>query len=673
MDDVETPRGGSPILNRIMLEYNEGQDTLRTKKLNWVQNLVLFNNLQRDDQTIASTLLFSYFNRVLSNLYSDVLQATFVPSEDSDYKKTEACNKLYQNDYQEMEMGKLNYDWIWDACFFGEGYMETLVFNKKKKIMEPHVLNPLYVGHDPFFEEPKQWRYWNAWMTFSRNDLEKLKLKKVLSQDIDLNRISPGLETELWDYKNRRDSARLGTNVTASSSSSNDVYQILKHYTFVMEQDGPIYTSDLKLVKPGERVIVWTDKNFSQQLRLERLSKYVPDDEPWPVVRKQIFKEPHSSMSISVPDIVQDKHRAQSVLLNLMYISAKDEANPIYLYDPDHVQDVTAFLSRQISQHIPVDDMQKSVQPMNTKSAVNPSVSAFMQMLAGMSSEAIGTAIVQPSVQKGKKSATESAMSQQVADLASSLQAKIIAQGEQEFVSHWYARLANNMKQGDEKIITLTSVTGVTFENIKADDFKTKFPPKIMVRSKKEAEYKELVLRRDLMQNYPILVKSMDPRALNNFNKYVYFPKFIDDSATIDRIVPSTIDQIKQRQENEMLDQGIFVPVDPLDNDEEHLYECMMAKHTPAMWAHYFIHEKHAAIKKKQAEDKAAQDEQGKGGGDTSPIAGGQGGMGKNLQKNAPNQNKIPQQVDKQNPMKAAVPLAKETANNIQQKGRPLA
>jgi len=673
MEDNQVQNSPSQLLKRIELEYNESQDTLRAKKLNWVQNLVLFNNLQRDDQTIASTLLFSYFNRVLSNLYSDVLQATFVPSEDSDYKKTEACNKLYQNDYQEMEMGKLEYDWIWDACFFGEGYMETLVFNKRKKIMEPHVLNPLYVGHDPFFEDPKQWRYWNVWMTFSRRDLERLKEKKVLNPNIEINRIAPGLEVELWDYKNRRDAARLGTNVNATSSSSNDVYQILKHYTVVME-DG-VVTSDGKAIKKGERAIVWTDKNFSQEIRVERLAKYVPEDEPWPVVRKQVFKEPHSSMSISIPDIVQDKHRAQSVLLNLMYIAAKDEANPIYLYNPDMVQDVTAFLSRQISQHIPVDNLDTAVKPMNTKAAVNPSVNAFLSMLAGMSSEAIGTAIVQPSVQKGKKSATESALSQQVADLAASLQAKILAQGEQEFVSHWYQRLSNNMKAGDEKIITLTSVTGVTFENIKADDFKTKFPPKIFIRSKKEAEYKELVLRRDLMQNYPILVKSMDPRSLANFNKYVYFPKFIDDSATIDRIVPATVGQIKQRQENELLDQNIFVPVDPLDDDEAHLYECMMAKHTPAMWAHYFVHEKHLAIKNKQKEDEEKKQQEGGEGGKPpeSKIAGNGSSMGKNLNKNAPNQNKVPVQSDKQNPSKAAVPLTKETSNSIQQKGKVLA
>ena len=267
-------------------------------------------------------------------------------------------------------------------------------------------------------------------------------------------------------------------------------------------------------------------------------------------------------------------------------------------------------------------------------------------------------------MQKGKKSATEAAMMQQVADQTSSLQAKVIAMAEKEFCSQWYLRLINpkNMKQSDKKIITLTSVNGITFENIKLDDFKTKYPPKAEIVSKKEAEYKELVVRRDLMQNYPIITKTMDEKSLANFNKYVYFPKFGMQSSTIDLIVPSTIDQVKARMENELLDKGKFTPVSPQDDDETHMYEHRMAKNTPQKWAHYFIHQKHFAIKLKQKQDaeaKAAQEGNDNGGQD--PTQG------------PPKQNKIPIQSDKQDQTKAAVPLAKEAQNDTQKKGRVLA
>jgi hypothetical protein len=668
MAEAEKPQGGTNILNRVMTEYNEGQDYLRAKKLKWVQQLILMNNLARDEQSISSSMLPSFFNRVFSNLYSDVLQTTFMPAEDSDYKKTETLNKLQQSDFKEMEMWLLNYDWTWDACFFAEGFIETLNFDKKRKVMKPEVVNPLYMVQDPFFSDVKKWRYYGKWRTFSKYELVNLKDKKVILQAFDISRISAGLEAELWDYKNRRDAAKLGTNVADSSNTTNDIYQILEHFTY--SDEGDVMTNGKK-VSAGKKIIVWTDKNFSQEIRVQLLSDYIPDDEPWPIVKKQIFREPHSSLSISVPDFIEDKHRARSVLLNLSFMAAKDDANPIYLYVADNVDDVSQFYSRQIFQHIAVTDLNNSVKPMETKGAMSASLNAFMQLIAAESSDVIGSALVQPTAQKGKKSATDSAMQQQAIDLTSSLQAKVISIAEKEFWSQWYLRLINpkNMKDADEKVITLTSVNGITFENIKLDNFKTKFPPKVEIVSKKEAEYKELVVRRDLMQNYPIIVKSMDERSLANFNKYIYFPKFGMQASTIDLIVPSTVDQLKARMENELLDQNKFTPVDPSDDDEAHMYEHRMAKNTPRKWAHYFIHQQHLAIKNAQKAKQEAQkgeEESGDGQGGAPPGGGPAMGMKGN---NAVKKNKIPIQQDKQNPQKAAVPLTKETANNVQQKG----
>ena len=82
------------LLKKLQDEYNEGQDFIRNRKLRQVNQLALLNNLNRGDQNIASTTLFSLFNRVHSSLYSDVLTVKFIPPEDSDYKKTETLNKL---------------------------------------------------------------------------------------------------------------------------------------------------------------------------------------------------------------------------------------------------------------------------------------------------------------------------------------------------------------------------------------------------------------------------------------------------------------------------------------------------------------------------------------------------------------------------------------------------
>ena len=79
--------------------YRESQDFLAERKRRQVRQLVLLNNLQRGDQNIASTLLITLFNRVLSNLYDDKLQIRFLPSQGITQNQINSYNVLAQSDY----------------------------------------------------------------------------------------------------------------------------------------------------------------------------------------------------------------------------------------------------------------------------------------------------------------------------------------------------------------------------------------------------------------------------------------------------------------------------------------------------------------------------------------------------------------------------------------------
>ena len=148
-------RKSLPALNgRLLTYYLESFNYLNPRKVRQANQLALLNNLNRGDQNISSTLLLTLFNRVMSSLYDDKIQIKFVPSEEMDQKKIKSLNILAQNDYREMGKAKLDYDWVWDTLFFGRGYMETLRFDEKRKVMQPHVINPLVFGYDPFFSEP---------------------------------------------------------------------------------------------------------------------------------------------------------------------------------------------------------------------------------------------------------------------------------------------------------------------------------------------------------------------------------------------------------------------------------------------------------------------------------------------------------------------------------------
>jgi len=147
-----------------------------------------------------------------------------------------------------------------------------------------------------------------------------------------------------------------------------------------------------------------------------------------------------------------------------------------------------------------------------------------------------------------------------------------------------------------------------TFVYIDFKDFNTDYPPGVMVYSAKEAEYKELVLRRDLMQLYPELATTMDADGMRNFQKHVFFPKFLQDPSLIDIMFPKTLDEIKAEGENEQLKEGMMPDVAETDNHLTHIYTHMMVQpKTWATWFHLDWHQKLLAEQKQQEMDAMKQ------------------------------------------------------------------
>lgn len=572
-------------VQEIWTKYEESRNFLEKRKQRQVAQLVLLNNLQKGDENIASTLLVTLFNRILANLYDDKMQVKFVPGEELDQKKVNSLNILAQNDYREMEKARLDYDWNWDTLFFGRGYVETLKFDKKRKLMKPVVINPLVFGYDPYFSEPKQWRYYWKWISRNKWELQKLINDGTLLQK-EIKKIPSGMEEKLWEYKIKRDAARDG-NAPSPDTQNNDVYQILEFCGYD---------------NAGNKCIYWVDKSFSQILMKEELDLKDADngiDSEWPIVVKEAYREPHSSIVFSVADLLDDKHRAKSVLLNLAFIAAKDKANPLYGYNPDKIRDVTQLFNRQISQHIPMDS-EDSMWPLNTQNPMDPGLQAFIQVLSQEAADPIGTGMELAPARKGAQTATHDAIQQQLNDLAQSLQSKVMQFGEKDFWMDWLHRYQRYSVEGDEKIATITGVKGMTFEKIDLGDINTKFPPGVLIYSAKDAEYKELVLRRDLMQMYPNLQATLDPDGMRNFNKYVFFPKFLSDPTMMDLLFPKSVDEIKAEEENDILAQDELAKVADTDNHEQHLIIHQMAKKTWATWIHMAWHEELLAKTKQQ-------------------------------------------------------------------------
>lgn len=583
--------------------YLESFNFLQARKKRQAAQLKLLSNLRRGEENISSTLMLTLFDRIMAGVYDDKIQVKFLPSQGITQEQLNSYNMLATSDYQEMGKAKLDYDWIWDTLFFGRGYMETIRFDMKKKILQPHVINPLNFGYDPYFEDVQSWRYYWKWITKTKAELTQLQKAGLLNADFDITYIASGIDPYLWNYKVTRDQAREGVAPPLEPYGS-DVYQVLEFYGHN---------------ENGVKCVYWTDKNFSKILYESELNLgdgdelIMPDgqaittDSKWPIVVKEAFRVPHSSIPISVADLLEDKHRAKSVLLNLAFIAAKDQANPLYGYNPDKVRDITQFLNRQINQHIPMDD-ETSAWPINKAQTLSPELMSFIQVLDGEAENPVGAGRPMGAASNTKSTATVAAINQQLNDLAQSLQSKVMQFGEAEFWSSWFHRYAKHADELKTKMANIIGVKGIASTEVDLSDFNTDFPPGVMIYSAKEAENKELVLRRDLMQLYPDLASTLDPDGLRNFNKHVFFPKFLQDPSLIDIMLPKTIDEIKAEGENEQLVAGKMPNVLPTDNHTTHLYmHYQIMPKTWETWAHIEWHQELLAEQKAQEQQQGGQ------------------------------------------------------------------
>ena len=586
--------------NKIQSLYEESFQFLQQRKTRQSQQLVLLSNMRRGEQNISSTLMITLFDRTMAGIYDDKMQVKFLPSQGITQDQINSYNTLAQSDYQEMGKAKQDYDLCWDTLFFGRGYLETLNFDKKRKIPQFTVINPLNFGYDPYFENTQDWRYYWKWLTKSKWELEKLQKVGALKYNKPIDSLPSGIDEYLWNYKVRRDEAREGQSPSMEPING-DVFQILEFFGHDE--------------KTGDKMIYWTDKNFSEILYEQKLDledgetivapngKPIETNSKWPIVVKEAFRVPHQSIPISVADLLEDKHRAKAVLLNLAYIAAKDQANPVYLYDPTKVQQVSQFLSRQVNQHIPVlGDPAMAVQPLNKANTMSPDLQAFIQYLDAEAESPVGAG--QPMSQPGgstQQTATQAALDQQLNDMAQSLQSKVMGFGEQDIWSHWFHRYAKYGPELKEKTANIIGIKGVDSSIISLLDFRADFPPGVMCYSAKQAEYKNMVERREMQESMPILAQTMEPDGFRNFMKHVYWPKMLEDPSLIDVMFPTTIDEMKAEGENEQLQENILPEVAETDDHATHIYMHMMVQpKTNAVWVHLDWHQKLLAEQKKR-------------------------------------------------------------------------
>lgn len=583
----------SKLIKQIQLEYalswEQQQDRLQVN----LDRLALYNNQKRDKNLVGDPLLFTVHQTVLASLYNDRLGVSFLGREEGDNETGDNLTSLAVYDYERMKKDVLDYYWDWDASFYGYGIVKLFEFNRDKKYNcpIPELFDPATFLHDTKATSIAGDIMGRGAMRYGGREIEISR--RTISEEkgyIDISELKAGEEVNslIKRANDSRDKASGLDNVKDNSEADlgdSENINCLDWYTYYN----------------GEKVNVILANNKSKVIKITKTG------DTWGLIDRRMYPNSHSWEGVSVPDLIEDKQRQRSVVLNLALQGMKADLYPSYIYDENRIKNKADLMSVKMNKYVGVDgegDIRGAVAPIN-KAQANQNMAAWILQTLDAS---VQRATATPEMQQGatsdeKRTLGELNLISSKVDTRYSLTAKVFGWSERAFWEQWYRLYKEHLETGiDEKIVRITGSMGNKFRKLTKENLILPIDPDIKIESKTVAENLQLK-DRTLLNQFAVVV-SQSPNALGK----KYFERKLAkinglEPDEVNIVYPPSVDELIAQDENEkFLDKNELTQVIPDDNDYEHLQIHSKAAETAAKAAHILAHKTQIMLKRKQPE-----------------------------------------------------------------------
>ncbi len=329
------------LLSKVKVEKSMWEEYMKNKKAEYRDLLLSYDNRDKDKTKIRVNTIFQVIDTLIWFSYTDWVSAQFVSStwrvweEEADNRQMTA-----QYDANQAEYSQMNYQKQRDRFFYG-------VWIRIKVGWDDVLKQPIFESASPmnWYPDPlptQKWIYsWNAyrfhWFDILTNYYE---LKNNWNyDDEDLVTMSNKLSKEeqqkilaeihSWNYNYSGLDPRIENFATT----------IYRHYTRLKDQ----------------LLLVETDSNVTKILRCEKIKAILSSEKKnpmlnrMPVVLNYYSPKRNDPCWISVTDLLNDKQRAKSILMNLNLIKAKKEAlGDDVLYEAEFLKNSKDFMKPSV-------------------------------------------------------------------------------------------------------------------------------------------------------------------------------------------------------------------------------------------------------------------------------------------------------------------------------------
>jgi len=576
------------LIDQVETEYQLAWWFMKPKLDEWGVRLKLYNNQKRDKEAIGDPLLFTIHQTVLASLYSDRLGVDFLGREEGDEETAENLNSLATYDYDEMEKDIVDYEWDWDASFFGRGLLLNFEFDRKLKCPTPEVIDIMTWLRDPRALSVNGDRKGRGAMKFGGREI------RLSKNDMDTAGIYfnyKGLKPDTSDIRSLIDA-----NVQARAQAQG--YEDTNKFSKLVGENADYRALEWFTNYKGKKIIVTLADTRKRVIRYTEI-----DSNIWPINDRPMYPISHDWDGVSIPDLIEDKQRARAVLQNYGLAGIKLGLHPTYLYNTNLIKN-RANLNIDFNKHIPVDGNPTGAIQEVQRQTVKQEVGWIMEILDTAAQRATAT----PDLQQGatteeKRTATELNLVSAKVDTRYSLSAKIWGWSEKRFWKQWYQLYKNHFESGiDEKVIRIVGAMGAKWRTLTRENIVAKTDPDIKIESKIISD----AIKFNDLQKYRLFMKdviAIDPENSNvrfGLRKIGRLSGF--DKEEIEQVLPPSVDEMNSEGENEKLDKGKLVDVQIYDDDFVHIEMHNKAADTPHKYAHIEAHKRAMMLKRVRPE-----------------------------------------------------------------------
>jgi hypothetical protein len=573
------------ILSQIKSEYRIAYDYISPKRTENLNRMRLYSNQTRNKQLIGDTTLFTIFQTVLTKLYEDKLSVNFAPGHPDDDEKVGGLNPIAKYDYYQMGKEVIDYDWDWFTCFWGAGFLDVSEWNPKKNILNPSVADNATLLIDPFCSYVNgdrrgfgKARYWGREIAKTK---QEMKSEKTFYNFKDLQIKKTGELSESND-QNRATAQNYGSK-DLRPAGENELIPLLEWWTHI----------------DGEKWLFVTDMGTTEIIRSQKWTM-----DMWPLIHRKLFPIPGDPLGVSIPDLVEDKQRAKSVLTNLGLMSAKADLYPMYVYDRNAISPTTD-LSFGFNKWIPSDGpVNASVAPLQ-KAQPSQTVGYIMGLLDTAAQNApAANSMLQGNFSAQARSANESVRVFNSAEERITVGAKIFGWSERDFWKFWLSMYQKYFTKAAKKFIRVEGAFGPKFQEVTGDDFKFAEDPDIFIESKIISQARDTEAKQGAIAFANLTAQDASKnRRYENKKLAVIVGGY--DRSQVDRLYPPTVDEMKAEQENIKLNKNQFVPIDINDDHQTHLQIHAKADDSKSAIVHIETHKKAMMLQREMQAEQA--------------------------------------------------------------------